>query len=94
MYTYIKFSESLSVLQSLHKRNLSNPTVHQVLIKRLSVSQNFVFCCLSSHVGIQDNDEADKEAKIVLDLNIAKFRRPFTDFKLQINNYIVSKWQL
>jgi ribonuclease HI len=92
---YIIFSDSLSALQSLQNRDLTNPIVQNVLIKHhnLCASKNIVFCWLPSHVGIRGNELADKEAKLALNLNIAKFKLPFTEFKPQINNYIVSKWQ-
>ncbi len=92
---YIIFSDSLSVLQSLKNRNLSNPLIKQLLIKHhnISVSKNIVFCWLPSHSGIHGNEEADKAAKSALNLNEAKMKLPFTDFKPLINQYIHSKWQ-
>mgnify|MGYP002048973227 CR=1 FL=1 len=50
-------SDSLSVLQALHKRDLSNPFVQKILIRHhnISTSKNFIFSWLPGHVGIQGN---------------------------------------
>ena len=76
---FIIFSDSLSVLQSLQNRNLSNPLVQQLLIKHheLSSNRNIIFCWLPSHVGIPGNEEADSAAKSSLDLNKSKSSTSF-----------------
>ena len=93
---FIIFSDSLSVLQSLYNRNMSNPLIQQLLIKhhKLSFSKNIIFCWLPSHVGIPGNEEADRAAKSSLKLNEAKLKLPYTDFKPLINTFINSKWQI
>jgi len=75
---------------------MSNPLVQQLLIKhhKLSFSKNIIFCWLPSHVGIPGNEEADRAAKSSLNLNEAKFKLPYTDFKPLINTFINSKWQI
>ena len=93
---FIIFSDSLSVLQSLKNRNLSNPLIQQLLLKHhnLSSSINIVFCWLPSHIGIQGNEKADIAAKHSLNLDVVgKLKLPCSDLKPCINKYIVSKWQ-
>ena len=93
---FIIFSDSLSVLQSLKNRNLSNPLVQELLLKHhnLSSSINVVFCWLPSHIGIQGNEKADIAAKHSLNLDVVgKLKLPCSDLKPCINKYIVSKWQ-
>jgi hypothetical protein len=51
-------------------------------------------CWLPSHVGIPGIEEADRAAKSSLNLNEAKFKLPYTDFKPLINTFINSKWQI
>ena len=92
---YIIFSDSLSVLQSLKNKKLSNPLTQNLLLKldRLSNTNEIIFCWLPSHVGIGGNEEADKAAKLSLSLQEAKLKLPYTDLKPLINEYILSKWQ-
>ena len=50
---YIIFSDSLSVLQSLHNRHIENRLLLDVLLKHndLADLNHIVFCWLPSHVG-------------------------------------------
>ena len=50
---FIIFSDSLSVLQSLHNRHIENPLLLDVLLKHnvLAELNRIVFCWLPSHVG-------------------------------------------
>ena len=92
---FIIFSDSLSVLQALKNRNLSNPLVQKLLVQHhhLSSSKEIIFCWIPSHVGISGNEDADEAAKSSLNLNAAKFRLPHTDFKPIINRHICNRWQ-
>ena len=94
-YQYIIFSDSLSVLQSLRNKNLSNPLIQDLLLKHHSLSYNkeILFCWLPSHVGIKGNEDADRAAKLSLNLNPVNINLPYTDFKPLINRYLLSKWQ-
>ena len=88
------FSDSLSVLQSLHNRHIENPLLLDVLLKhnKLAELNNIVFCWLPSHVGIKGNQkEADIAAKSALTLNISDLKIPFTDFKPSINTFLPNK---
>ena len=86
------FSDSLSVLQSLHNRRIENPLLLDVLLKHngLAERNSIVFCWLPSHVGIRGNKKADIAAKSALTLNISDLKIPFTDFKPSINTFIIS----
>ena len=52
---FIIFSDSLSVLQSLHNRHIENPLLLDVLLKHNDLAElnRIVFCWLSSHVVIK-----------------------------------------
>jgi len=91
----IIFSDSLSVLQSLHNRKLENPLLVNILLKhtKLSSSHNIVYCWLPSHVGIKGNDKADRAAKMALLLEPTDFKTPYTDFKRCIKDCLRQKWQ-
>ena len=92
---FIIFSDSLSVLTSLHNRNLDNPLVVNLLerVTTISLMKTIVFCWIPSHVGIQGNEKADMAAKESLCKDIHDMKIPFTDFKHVINKYIWNKWQ-
>ena len=93
---FIIFSDSLSVLQSLHNRHIENPLLLDVLLKHNELTElnRIVFCWLPSHVGIKGNEKADIAAKSALTLNISDLKIPFTDFKPSINTFVHSKWQM
>ena len=93
---FIIFSDSLSVLQSLHNRHIENPLLLDVLLKHNELAElnRIVFCWLPSHVGIKGNEKADIAAKSALTLNISDLKIPFTDFKPSINTFVHNKWQM
>ena len=78
---FIIFSDSLSVLQSLHNRHIENPLLLDVLLKHNELAElnRIVFCWLPSHVRIKGNKKADIAAKSALTLNISDLKIPFTD---------------
>ena len=80
---FIIFSDSLSVVQSLHNRHIEKPLLLDVLLKLndLADINHIVFCWLPSHVGIKGNEKADIATKSALTLNISDLKVPFTDFK-------------
>ncbi len=91
IWNSIIFSDSLSVLQSLHKRKLESPLLANILVKhtKLSTSHNIVYSWLPSHVGIKGNDNADSAAKMALSLESSDFKTPYTDFKRCIKDCFV-----
>ena len=93
---FIIFSDSLSVLQSLHNRHIENPLLLDVLLKHNELAElnRIVFCWLPSHVGIKGNEKADIAAKSALTHNISNLKIPFTDFKPSINTFVHNKWQM
>ena len=93
---FIIFSDSLSVLQSLHNRHIENPLLLDVLLKHNELTElnRIVICWLPSHVGIKGNEKADIAAKSALTLNISDLKIPFTDFKPSINTFVHNKWQM
>ena len=93
---FIIFSDSLSVLQSLHTRNIENPLLLDVLLKHYELAELYriVFCWLPCHVGIKGNEKANIAAKLALTLNISDLNIPLTDFKPSINTFVHNKWQM
>ena len=93
---FVIFSDSLSVLQSLHNCHVENPLLLDVLLKHNDLAElnNIVFCWLPSHVGIEGKEKADIAAKSALTLNISGLKIPFTDFKPCINTFRHNKWQM
>ena len=93
---FIIFSDSLSVLLSLHNMKLDNPLILKLLEKlhHLSCAQKTIYLCwIPSHIGIRGNEAADLAAKESLNLDITTSQVPYTDLKCHINHFISNKWQ-
>ena len=93
---FIIFSDSLSVLLSLHNMKLDNPLILKLLEKlhHLSCAQKTIYLCwIPSHIGIRGNEAADLAAKESLNLDITTNQVPYTDLKCHINHFISNKWQ-
>ena len=90
---FIIFSDSISVLQSLHNRHIENHLLLNVLSKPNDSAElnHIAFCWLPSHVGIKGNEKADIAAKSVLTLNISDIKIPFSDLKPCINTFVHNK---
>ena len=96
-YTHVTlFSGSLSCLQSLHSMNIDHPYILDILYSYYVSNQGKIvnFCWILSHIGINENNEADKAAKSALEFEIVKFNIPSTDLIHFINIYINSLWQI
>ena len=90
------FSDSLSVLESLKNRKFDNPLIIEILCKfeNLSNDNDVQICWVPSHTGIGGNNQADKAARSTLNLTTEKkFKIPYTDFKMKINEYILEQTQ-
>ena len=93
---FIIFSDSLSVLLSLHNMKLDNPLILKLLEKlhHLSCAHKTIHLCwIPSHIGIRGNEAADMAAKESLNLDITASEVPYTDLKCHINHFISNKWQ-
>ena len=93
---FIIFSDSLSVLLSLHNKKLDNPLILKLLQKlhHLSCAHKTVhFCWIPSHIGIRGNEAADVAAKESLSQDIIASQVLYTDLKPHINSFIANKWQ-
>ena len=93
---FIIFSDSLSVLLSLHNKKSDNPLILKLLQKfhHLSCAHKTVhFCWIPSHIGIRGNKAADVAAKESLSQDIIASQVPYTDLKPHINSFIANKWQ-
>ena len=66
---------------------------NSIKISQSLYSFNIIFCWLPSHVGIPDNEKADKVVKSALNKLILLIPIPYTDLKPIINKYIHDKWQ-
>ena len=79
---FIIFSDSLSVLLSLHNKEMDNPLILQLLQKlhHLSCAHKTIHLCwIPSHIGIRGNEAADMAAKESLDQDITASQVPYTD---------------
>ena len=91
---FIIFSDSLSVLLSLHNMKLDNPLILKLLEKlhHLSCAHKTIHLCwIPSHIGIRGNEAADVAANESLNLNITDSQVPYTDLKCHINHFILNK---
>ena len=71
---FIIFSDSLSVLESLKDRKFDNPLIIKILCKleNLSNDNDVQICWVPSSTGISGNDQADKAARINLNITTEK----------------------
>ena len=93
---FIIFSDSLSVLLSLHNMKVDNPLILKLLEKlhHLSCAHKTIYLCwIPSHIGIRGNEAVDMAAKESLNLDITNSQVPYTDLKCHINHFISNKWQ-
>ena len=94
---FIIFTDSLSSLMALQGNKYDHPYIIELLdlySELVTLQKSVVLAWVPSHVGIKGNEKVDNLAKEALNLNISYLKIPFTDFKVNVNNYIRSKWQL
>ena len=92
---FIIYSDSKSVLQALQSKDSSTPLITRLLDKMniLSKNNSIILTWISSHIGMQGNEMADKAAKKALQTRISNTKIPYTDLKPLINKFIHKKWQ-
>ncbi len=73
---FIIFSDSLSVLKSLKRKDHPNPIIQNILKKffHISISKEVMLCWVPSHINIRGNEDADKEAKSALNKQITNIK--------------------
>ena len=95
--SFVIYSDSKSVLESLNTYNPSHPLVQKAqewLFRISSRHKSLSFCWVPAHVGIPGNEEADKKAKDICsqrEIDVKKI--PHFDMKRPIRDYIFCKWQ-
>ena len=93
---FIIFSDSLSVLLSLHNKKLDNPLILEFLQTLHHVRcayKTIHFCWIPSDIGIRGNESADMAAKESLNQDITASQVPYTDLKPHIYSFVLNKWQ-
>ena len=94
---FVIYSDSFSAITSLRKFNPLHPLIQkaQEWLFRIHIKYKKVqFCWVPSHVGIQQNEEADVQAKEAALLPSVTLKYvPPCDLKSPIRSYILNKWQ-
>ena len=75
-------------VQRIHRVRNFLEKCHELLTYK-----EIVLCWIPSHIGIQGNEMADKQAKTSLSLEPTSFKISFSNFKPSINKYILEEWQ-
>ena len=88
-------SDSLSVIQSLHKSNNSYAQNIRQLFDTLNRNeQKIILIWIPSHCGIQGNEQADKLAKLSLNnTEVQNISLDIQEHNTNITKYITNKWQ-
>ncbi|KAK2167197.1 hypothetical protein LSH36_31g03008 [Paralvinella palmiformis] len=87
--------DSVSCLQTIENLDIENPLVLSILELHSTfktLQKDVVFCWVPSHVGIRDNELADKAAKTALKGRKINIPLPFTDFLSIIKQYVRKQW--
>ena len=92
---FIIFTDSLSSMQAIQSRKLSDPYVLDFLERFdiLSAAKNIVWCWLPSHIGIEGNEKANLAARFALALPLSNIKLNCSNFKPLIFTFIRSRWQ-
>ena len=93
---FIIFSDSLSVLKVMNHTSSKNPQIQKLLEKcqELLAYKEIVLCWIPCHIGIQENEMVNKQAKTSLSLEPTSFKIPLSNFKPSINEYILEDCKL
>ena len=95
--SFVIYSDSMSALTSLNEYNSFHPLIQkaQEWLFRISVRLKSVrFCWVPAHVGIQGNEDADRNAQLAtVSFDAFITRVPHSDLKLPIRAFILDKWQ-
>jgi ribonuclease HI len=92
---FVICSDSKSALQALENKRVETPLVKDIIMTLTTMDNNkeIVFCWLPSHVDIRGNETADFYAKKALNQDVTDYSVPYTDFRKQINDFIMFNWQ-
>ena len=92
---FLFFSDSLSCLQCLKNRDLSDPLIADILCRvhiLLSSGTQVAFMWVPSHVGLAGNSAADIAAEAALLLPISNLPVPHPDFCCLIRSHLLKQW--
>ena len=93
---FVIYSDSYSAVSALKQYNSFHPLVQkaQEWLFRLHIKfKKISFCWIPSHVGIDQNEVADQEAKEAAKLPSVNINSiPSVDMKGPIKQYILCKW--
>ena len=90
------YSDSKSVLDALKKFNPTHPLIQKAqewLFYHSVRHRKIKFCWIPSHIGIEGNEVADREAKEAITCDFLTKKVPHLDMCPAIRTYILRKWQ-
>lgn len=93
---FIIFSDSLSALEAISRRNLNHPELldfFKTFTKMKGQKREIVLAWVPGHVGIHGNELADAAAREAITEEMSASYIPFSDLKRKISSYCNALWQ-
>ena len=94
--SFLRYSDSLSALQSLESQKLHQSLILSILsiIHHLHLKNyDVVFCWIPSHIGITGNEKADQAAESALNLpNITSYPLAYSDITSSVKKHLFARW--
>ena len=93
---YLIGSDSLSALEAIHSKNLSNPLLISFFARYNELNTagyEVLLAWIPGHVGICGNEMADRLAREAVKNRPINMKVPYSDLKRKVSSYVFSTWE-